>query len=106
MSETPKPTSEEIRRIAAILRILGDRTRLKIAYACLEGPLSVSEIARRAGVSPSLVSHHLRPLRDLRVLRDERAGRQILYSYADDHIRNVLKDFLDHIRELEHGDGL
>lgn len=94
--DTPNP--EEIRDIAAVFRTLGDRTRLHIVYACLQGPLTVSAIAERVGVSPALVSHHLRPLRDLRLVLDERRGREIFYTCNDEHVRNVLHDFLTHIR--------
>lgn len=101
-SKSPNsPTFDEVREIASILRVLGDPTRLKIAYACLDGPITVSEIAARVDISPSLVSHHLRPLRHLRIVRDKRKGREIYYSHDDQHIQHVLEYFLIHLREIK-----
>ena len=62
----------------------------------------MGEIAESTGLSPSLVSHHLRLLRATRIVRAERQGRHVLYSLDDDHIDRVLTDMLDHIGEPAH----
>ena len=85
--------------LAEIFRLLGDPTRLRIVIACLAGPESVSVLAERIGASQSLVSHHLRLLRATRILRAERRGKQVFYSAADDHIRDVLGDMIEHVGE-------
>ena len=91
--------------LAEMFRLLGDGTRLAIVIACLDGPLAVAAIAARTGASPSLVSHHLRLLRAARILRAERRGKQVFYVAADDHIRCVLSDMIEHVAE-SHGDAL
>ena len=91
--------------LAEMFRLLGDGTRLAIVIACLDGPLAVAAIASRTGASPSLVSHHLRLLRAARILRAERRGKQVFYCAADDHIRCVLADMIEHVAE-SHGDAL
>jgi DNA-binding transcriptional ArsR family regulator len=59
----------------------------------------VGEIAQSTGLSPSLVSHHLRLLRATRIGRAERQGRRVLYSLDDQHIDPVLTDMFDHLGE-------
>ena len=85
--------------LAEMFRFLGDPTRLRIVLACLAAPLSVSALAERVGASPSLVSHHLRLLRAARILRAERRGKQVFYSAADEHIRDMLTDMIEHVAE-------
>jgi DNA-binding transcriptional ArsR family regulator len=86
-------------QLADMFRLMGDPSRLRIIYACLDAPVSVGEIARSLELSPSLVSHHLRLLRAARVLRAERQGRHVFYAAADEHIRSVLKDMAAHVGE-------
>jgi len=80
---------------------MGDETRLKIILTCLDGPISVGDIAVRVEVSQSLVSHHLRLLRAARVLRSERKGKNVFYSAADAHIECVINDMVAHVSEPE-----
>ena len=85
--------------LAEVFHLLGDATRLRIVLACLAGPVSVSALAERVGASPSLVSHHLRLLRAARILGAERRGKQVFYSAADEHIRDMLTDMTEHVAE-------
>jgi DNA-binding transcriptional ArsR family regulator len=87
-----------------MFRLLGDGTRLAIVIACLDGPRAVAAITQQTGATPSLVSHHLRLLRAARILRAERRGKQVFYSAADEHIRGVLSDMIEHAAE-SHGDA-
>lgn len=95
------PTSAQITIIAETYRLLGDPTRLRVLLACLEGPISVGDIAKSVEASPSLVSHHLRLLRAARLVRGTRKTRQIFYEAADDHIRQMLIGMIEHVREDE-----
>ena len=85
--------------LADLLRLLGDHSRLRVVLACSAGPLAVGDIAARLGMGPSLVSHHLRLLKAARLLKAERRGKQVFYVLADDHVRSVLSDLLDHAAE-------
>lgn len=87
--------------IAEIFHLLGDPTRLRVMLTCLERPMAVGDIADLLGVSASLVSHHLRLLRGARMVRAERRGRHVHYVAADEHVRCVLQDMVDHVREPE-----
>jgi ArsR family transcriptional regulator, lead/cadmium/zinc/bismuth-responsive transcriptional repressor len=86
-------------QLADLFRLLGDSTRLRIVLACLEDPIAVGDMAAKLDLSPSLVSHHLRLLRAARIVRAERHGKQVFYSAADDHIRGLVTDMVEHITE-------
>ena len=90
---------DQIAELAEMFRMMGDQSRLGILLACMEAPVSVGAIAQRLGLSPSLVSHHLRLLRASRILRAERRGKQVFYSAVDEHIRRVVTDMVDHVAE-------
>ncbi|MGF7190274.1 DNA-binding transcriptional ArsR family regulator [Robbsia andropogonis] len=85
--------------VAQLFRLLGDASRLRIVAACLDVPVCVSDIALATGLSPSLVSHHLRLLRGAGVVRGERRGKQIFYCAADEHVRRMVRDM--HVHALE-----
>lgn len=93
------PTADQIAVIAETYRLLGDPTRLRVLMACLDGPISVGDIAAAIHASPSLVSHHLRLLRAARLVRGTRKTRQVFYAAADNHIRSMLADMIEHVRE-------
>ena len=97
--DSPTIDDQNISILAETFHLLGDPTRLRIVIACLAAPESVGEIARRVGASPSLVSHHLRLLKAARLVGAERRGKQVFYAAADDHIRTVLGDMIEHIAE-------
>lgn len=97
MSDLLNPAQHE--QIAQIFKLLGDSGRLNIVLACMESPKAVCCLAEMAGMSQSLASHHLRSLRDIRILKSERQGKQILYSLDDEHIRHMLTDIIVHVKE-------
>lgn len=93
--------------LAETFRLLGDPSRLRILFYCLNEPKSVGDIAEQLDLSQTLVSHHLRLLRGARLVIGERRSRQVFYALADDHVRDMLKDMVVHINEEaiheEHG---
>ena len=89
----------ETDRLAETFRLLGDGSRLRIALACLTRPLASGDLAAALGLSPSLVSHHLRLLRAAQLVRAERRGRRIYYIAADAHVRDMLLNMVDHMGE-------
>ncbi len=98
----PRPrtlSDDHAAELADRFRLLGDATRLRIVLACLDAPVPVGEIAARLGLSGSLVSHHLRLLRAAAIVRAERQGKQVFYAAADDHVRRIVVDMMDHMAE-------
>lgn len=96
--------SEHAAQLADLFRLLGDSSRLRIVIACLDKAVPVGALADQLGLSPSLVSHHLRLLRGARIVKSERKGKQVFYSAADDHIRCVIADMFEHISEPDEED--
>jgi len=96
-------TLDQTTELAEVFHLMGDPSRLSIILACLERQRPVGEMAEELGLSPSLVSHHLRLLRAARVVRAERRGKHVYYVAADDHIRGVLRDMIDHLVEPDDG---
>lgn len=93
------PTDSDTAGLAETFRLLGDPTRLRILFYCLDAPRSVGDIAESLHLSQSLVSHHLRLLRSARLVRGERRARQIFYALSDVHVSGMLMDMAHHMRE-------
>ena len=85
--------------LAETFHMLGEPNRLRIVLACLAAPVSVGVLADDLGLSPSLVSHHLRLLRAARLLGRRREGKRVFYAPADNHVRSVIGDMLAHVAE-------
>lgn len=98
-ASAPDGAPDTIAPLAELFRLLGDPTRLRIVLACVDGPCAVGAIALQLGLSPSLVSHHLRLLRAARIVRADRQGKQVFYRAADNHISAMLAGMLEHVAE-------
>jgi DNA-binding transcriptional ArsR family regulator len=92
----PGRTVEEI---AETFRVLGDPTRVRILDALAPGELCVCDIASLVGISESAVSHQLRLLRGMRLVRPRRVGRQVFHTVDDQHIVELLKLAITHVQE-------
>jgi ArsR family transcriptional regulator, lead/cadmium/zinc/bismuth-responsive transcriptional repressor len=85
--------------LADTFAVLGDPTRVRLVDALAHGELCVSDLASLVGLTESAVSHQLRLLRSLRLVRGRRAGRQVYYQLDDAHIRTLLDQGRRHIEE-------
>ena len=84
-------------QLAELFSALSDPSRLEIISALLERELSVGEIAQGIGLSQSAVSHQLRGLRQMHLVRGRREGRQVFYCLDDDHVARLFQMGLDHV---------
>lgn len=84
-------------RMAALFESLSDPTRVRIIAALVAGEVNVGEIVQVLGLSKSAVSHQLRGLRDKRVVRARKQGRQVFISLDDEHILELFQRGLDHV---------
>lgn len=91
--------AESIATLAETFRVLGDPTRLSIAWALSQEELCVGDLANVLGMSQSAVSHSLRALRQLRLVRYRKVGRVAYYALDDDHIGHLLRDGIGHVEE-------
>ena len=85
--------------LAETFKVLGDTTRVRILDALSRSELCVCDIARLLALSESAVSHQLRLLRGMRLVRPRRAGRQVYYSFDDQHILSLFQQGLRHVTE-------
>ena len=88
-----------VETIAETFRVVGDPTRIRMLDALAAGELCVCDIASIVGMSESAVSHQLRLLRSMRLVRTRRAGRQIFYTLDDQHILQLLRLAATHVEE-------
>jgi ArsR family transcriptional regulator len=95
-------SDEPVGMLAETFKVLGDTTRVRILDALSRSELCVCDIARLLGLSQSAVSHQLRLLRSLRLVRPRRAGRMIFYALDDQHIVRLFEQGLRHIEERAH----
>jgi ArsR family transcriptional regulator len=90
---------EQANILAETFQVLGDPTRIRIVHALSLGELCTSDLAAVVGMSESAVSHQLRTLRQLHVVRGRREGKLVFYSLNDDHVRSLFQQGLEHAFE-------
>ena len=86
--------------LADLFSALSDPTRLRIIAVLLKGEMNVGEIVAQLGITESAVSHQLRGLRQMKLVRSRKEGRQVFYALDDDHVAKLYLLGLDHV---EHG---
>ncbi len=93
------PDNADVDRLARTFGALGDPTRLKMLLALSGGEMCVCDLAAFLGVTESAVSHQLRRLRDLALVRRRREGQVLYYALDDAHVDQLLKIGASHIKE-------
>jgi DNA-binding transcriptional ArsR family regulator len=93
-------SAEAVAALAETFKILGDPTRIKIAFALSREELCVCDIANLLGVSQSAVSHSLRTLRQMKLVKFRKEGKIAYYSLDDEHIKSLLDVGFRHVEEL------
>jgi ArsR family transcriptional regulator len=95
-----KPLAEAtVIALAEIFKALGDTTRVRMLDALARAEVCVCDLAAMLGLTESAVSHQLRLLRSLRLVKSRRDGRHIYYSLADQHIVRLFEQGLEHVQE-------
>lgn len=93
----------ETARLAETFKALGDPTRIRILHALSGRELCVCDLAAVLEMGQSAVSHQLRTLRNLRLVKFRREGKTVYYSLDDQHITTLFREGLDHVRHGESG---
>ncbi len=91
---------EAVTALAETFKLLGDPTRIKIAFALSREELCVCDLANLLDVSQSAVSHSLRALRQMKLVAFRKEGKIAYYRLDDDHIAHLLDEGFGHIEEL------
>jgi len=93
------PADDRLYDLADLYKVFGDSTRIKIMYTLFETELCVCDIAALLGMSMSAISHQLRVLKQSKLVKFRKEGRSVLYSLADDHVKTILGQGMEHILE-------
>lgn len=93
------PEDETLYDLAELFKVFGDSTRIKILYALFESELCVCDIAHLLGLSQTAVSHQLRVLKNNKLVRFRKDGKNVFYSLTDDHVRRIIDQGMEHITE-------
>jgi ArsR family transcriptional regulator, lead/cadmium/zinc/bismuth-responsive transcriptional repressor len=106
ISTPPAPAdSSTVQALADTFRILGDPTRVRIVDALARGELCVHELSDQVGISESAISHQLRLMRTMRIVRGRREGRCVYYTLDDQHILALFQQGLRHVSEERQAPG-
>ena len=93
------PSEDVLYDLTELFRVFGDSTRIRILYALFEAELCVCDIAALLGMTQSAISHQLRALKNARLVKGRREGKTVFYSLADDHVKTIIDQGLDHVAE-------
>lgn len=93
------PDEELLYDLADLFKTFGDTTRIKILYSLMGQDLCVADIAELIGATQSAVSHQLRTLKQARLVKFQREGKNVIYSLSDDHVYTMLAQGMTHICE-------
>ena len=85
--------------LADLFKVFSDTTRIKILFALMDKDLCVADIAETIGASQSAVSHQLRILKQARLVKFQREGKNVIYALSDDHVHTMLDQGMTHICE-------
>ena len=99
LPEQLSPNAELLDDLAELYKIFGDSTRIKILYTLFTEERGVGDIARLLGMTMYAISHQLRILKQARLVKPRREGKMVYYALADDHVRTIFAQGLDHILE-------
>jgi ArsR family transcriptional regulator len=93
------PDDDKLYDLAELFKVFGDSTRIKILFALFEQEMCVCDIAESLNMTQSAISHQLRILKQSKLVGNRREGKQIIYFLADDHVRTIIDQGINHIEE-------
>ena len=92
-----QPSTGDLTELSSLLGVMADPTRLRIVAALEAAELCVCDLSATIGISESAISHHLRSMRDLKVVRPRREGRLVFYSLDDEHVMSIYREAREHV---------
>ncbi len=93
------PEEEKLSDLAAFFKVFGDVTRIRILYALLCSEMCVCDLAQVLDMTQSAISHQLRLLKQMALVKNRREGKTVFYSLSDGHITTILSQGMEHIEE-------
>lgn len=93
------PDEEKLYDLAELFKMFGDSTRIRILYVLFEAEMCVCDIAEVLKMTQSAISHQLRLLKQAKLIQSRREGKMVYYSLADDHVRTIIDQGMEHVEE-------
>lgn len=93
------PSEDTLYDLTELFRMFGDSTRVRILYVLFASEMCVCDIAGILGMTQSAISHQLRALKNAKLVKSRREGRIVFYSLADDHVRFIIDQGIEHVTE-------
>lgn len=93
------PREELLKELADFYKVFADSTRIKILCVLLESEMCVCDLAEVLGMTQSAISHQLRVLKQMKLVKNRRDGKTVFYSLADGHIQTIISQGMEHIME-------
>ena len=93
------PSDMELKDVADLYKLFSDYSRVRILYLLAERELCVCDLTELMDINQSAISNHLRLLRNGKLVKSRREGKNVYYSLADSHVSTILRNGLEHIRE-------
>lgn len=98
-AEKEMPDESVLQELANFYKVFGDPTRIKILFVLLRSELCVCDLAEVLNITQSAISHQLRLLKQMKLVKNRREGKTVYYSLADGHIQTILNQGMEHISE-------
>lgn len=92
------PGDTEIDYMGELFKSFGDPTRLKILFALSQEEMCVCDIAALLNMTQSAISHQLRVLRNVRLVKNNKVGKSVYYSLDDDHVKSIFEQGMEHVQ--------
>lgn len=93
------PDEDRIYDLAELFKVFGDSTRMRILFVLFEAEVCVCDLAEALNMTVSAISHQLRILKQSKLVKSEKKGRSVFYSLADEHVRSIVEQGMEHILE-------
>lgn len=93
------PKEDELYDLAELFKVFGDSTRIRILFVLFEAEVCVCDLAETLHMTQSAISHQLKILKQNKLVKGRREGKSVFYSLADNHVRTIIAQGIEHITE-------
>lgn len=93
------PDEDSLYDLAELFKVFGDSTRIRILFVLFESEVCVCDLAETLNMTQSAISHQLKVLKQAKLVKNRREGKSIFYSLADNHVRAIIEQGMEHVCE-------
>ncbi|MEF9941799.1 MAG: metalloregulator ArsR/SmtB family transcription factor [Lachnospiraceae bacterium] len=97
--EQQMPLESKMCELAGFFKVFGDTTRIRILYTLFQSEMCVCDLAMLLQMTQSAISHQLKVLKQMKLVKNRRDGKTVFYSLADNHIQSIMNQGMEHINE-------